>query len=76
MAVQAPTSLDDALLRALYFAVHEEEIADLIEQYNTNKKMTVLTKDRQASKNPPLEVNFPLQLKKLDHNTPSTFDPN
>ena len=74
MAVQAPTSLDDALLRALYFAVHEEEIADLIEQYNTNKKNDSVNKRPPSLKEPATRSQLSFAIRKtrpIIHRPPS-----
>ena len=50
MAVRAPISLDDALHRASYFAIHEEEVAVLKEQYSANKNN--VAKKNNAPKEP------------------------
>lgn len=50
MAVRAPTSLEDALHRASYFAAHEEEVAALKKQYSANKNN--ISKKMFATKEP------------------------
>ena len=50
MLVRAPSSLDDTLHRASYFASHEKEVATLKEEYNANKK-THQQKDSRNQRN-------------------------
>ena len=74
MAVRVPTSLDDALHRASYFATHEEEVAALKEQYNVNKSN--IAKKTNIPKESATKGQHSYAINNLPQNKSITYDPN